>query len=351
MKLNQIPMKKLLLILFVISIIACEEEKKRNDYVTFSGKITNKKSDTILIAKRGFMKSIPVSADGTFSDTLKVAPGIYYFDDGNESTPLFLKNGYEIDMSIDTEQFDETVNYSGFGAEQSNFLAEKALFEEKLFDDDSFGELNEAGLEAKVASLKKQALTFIDSKKDIDTMLTRISKENLNGMMNSMKGYYGEMLAIKKELPLGKVSPSFNEFENFKGGTTSLSDLKGKNVYLDVWATWCAPCKAEIPSLKKLEHDYEGKNIAFVSMSIDDDRTHGGSWDKAKADWKEMVADMELGGIQIYAPKGWQSQFVRDYKINGIPRFILIDTEGKIVDANAPRPSSDKIRTALDGLL
>lgn len=344
-------MKKLVVLLSVIAIVACTEEKKMNDYVTFSGTITNKKSDTIRIAKRGFSKAIPVNADGTFSDTLKVTPGIYYFDDSNENTPVFLRNGYEIAMTIDTEQFDETAKYTGLGSEQSNYLAEKSLFEEKLFGDGDLGDLDEAGLDTKVASLKKEAMAFMDSKKDIDTMLTRINTEDLEGMMKSMKGYYGERLALKRELPLGKTSPTFNDFENFKGGTTSLSDLKGKNVYVDVWATWCGPCIAEIPSLKKLEHDYAGKNIAFVSMSIDDDRRHGDSWDQAKANWKKMVADKDLGGIQIYAPNGWQTQFIRDYKINGIPRFILIDTEGKIVDANAPRPSSEKIRVALDGLL
>lgn len=344
-------MKKLLVLLCAITIIACTEDKKMDDYVTFSGKITNKKFDTILIAKRGFKKEIPVNADGTFSDTLKVQPGMYYFDDGNESTPVFLRNGYEIAMTIDIEMFDETAKYSGIGAEQSNYLAEKALFEEKLFGNMEFDDLDQTGLNSKIAALKKEALDFMDSKKDIDTMLTRLNKEGLDEMIKSIEGHYGEMIALRTELPLGKKSPTFNDFENFKGGTTSLSDLKGKNVYLDIWATWCAPCKAEIPWLKELEHDYKGKNIAFVSMSIDDDRSHGGSWDKAKTDWKEMVADKELGGIQIYAPKGWQSEFIRDYRINSIPRFILIDTEGKIVDASAPRPSSANIRTTLDGLL
>ncbi|EDM44111.1 thioredoxin family protein [unidentified eubacterium SCB49] len=344
-------MKKLLLLLSAITIVACTEEKKMNDYVTFSGKITNKKSDTIRIANRGFNKEIAVNADGTFSDTLTVTPGIYYFSDSNESSPIFLRNGYEIAMTIDTEQFDETIKYSGLGSENSNYLAEKALFEEKLFSDQEFDALDEAGLDAKIIDLKDEVLAFMDSKKEVDTMLTRINKQDLDGLMKSLKGYYGEVIALKKDFPAGKVSPTFNDYENFKGGTTSLSDLKGKFVYIDVWATWCAPCKAEIPSLKQLEHDYEDKDIAFVSLSIDDDRSHGGSWDKAKADWKAMVADKDLGGIQIYAPKGWKSKFIRDYRINGIPRFILVDKEGKVVDANAPRPSSDKIRTLFDGLL
>ena len=56
-----------------------------------------------------------------------------------------------------------------------------------------------------------------------------------------------------------------------------------------------------------------------------------------------MVADKKLGGIQLFAPNGWQSQFVLDYKIQGIPRFLLIDPEGHIVTPDAPRPSSEKL--------
>ena len=59
--------------------------------------------------------------------------------------------------------------------------------------------------------------------------------------------------------------------------------------------------------------------------------------------WKNMVSEKELGGVQLFAENNWKSQFILDYGINGIPRFILIDPEGKIVDANAPRPSNPAI--------
>lgn len=138
-----------------------------------------------------------------------------------------------------------------------------------------------------------------------------------------------------KTVAKGNVSPSFENFENYNGGTTSLGDLKGKFVYVDVWATWCGPCKAEIPFLKEVEAKYHGKNIEFVSLSVDALKDH----DK----WKAMVADKELKGIQLFADKSWNSDFVKDYLIKGIPRFILIDTEGNIVSSNAPRPSSPKL--------
>jgi thiol-disulfide isomerase/thioredoxin len=134
----------------------------------------------------------------------------------------------------------------------------------------------------------------------------------------------------------GKVSPTFENYENFNGGKTSLSDLKGKYVYIDVWATWCAPCKAEIPFLKTLEKEYHGKNIQFVSISVDMPDFHDA--------WKEMVKKEELGGIQLYADKNFESKFIVDYGINAIPRFILLDPNGNIVDSDAERPSSPKLK-------
>jgi|TARA_R110002020_G_scaffold4110_2_gene18290 thiol-disulfide isomerase/thioredoxin len=343
-------MKKILLILSVLALIACQEETPKKDYVTFSGTINNPNSDSLIVEKRGFKKVIAVNEDGTFSDTLTVEPDVYYFFDGVESSSLFLKNGYDLTLTMDTKEFDESIKYTGEGAENSNFLAEKSLKEEKLFGGD-FDNLDAAGLDKAMQDARAELTIFIESKKDVDTLLVRKSKENLEGTIKSLQGYYGSMIALREALPKGAPSPTFQEYENYKGGTTSLSDLKGKYVYIDVWATWCAPCKAEIPYLKTLETELHDKNIVFVSMSIDDDRSHKGSWDQAKANWKAMVADKELGGVQIFAPKGWQSEFIKEYRIAGIPRFILIDPEGNVVDPSAPRPSDPELKTMLASLL
>ncbi|MFT6334597.1 MAG: thiol-disulfide isomerase/thioredoxin [Halioglobus sp.] len=150
-----------------------------------------------------------------------------------------------------------------------------------------------------------------------------------------------ELYTAFQKLKKGELSPTF-DYENHSGGTTKTEDLAGKYVYVDVWATWCGPCIGEIPSLKKIEKQYHGKNIEFVSISIDNKPDH----DK----WKKMVDDKELGGVQLMADSAWQSKFVQDYKINGIPRFILIDPEGKIVSADAPRPSDKKLIETLEGL-
>lgn len=137
-----------------------------------------------------------------------------------------------------------------------------------------------------------------------------------------------------KTLTPGNISPKF-DYENFKGGKTSLESLKGKYVYIDVWATWCGPCRREIPSLQKVEEQYHGKNIEFVSLSIDAKK----DYDK----WRKFVEEKKLGGIQLFADNDWSSKFVTDYAIEGIPRFILVDPSGNIVSADAPRPSDPKL--------
>jgi len=153
-------------------------------------------------------------------------------------------------------------------------------------------------------------------------------------MENSTDEELKEKLTKKHELiqglVKGKPSPEF-DYRDINGKNVALKDLAGKNVYIDVWATWCGPCKAEIPHLKEMEKAHHGKNIEFVSISIDKQK------DIEK--WEKMVAEKELKGVQLFSDKDWKSDFVKEYAIEGIPRFILVNDEGKIVSADAPRPS------------
>lgn len=144
----------------------------------------------------------------------------------------------------------------------------------------------------------------------------------------------------------GEPSPKFENYENYKGGKTSLDDLigKGKYLYIDVWATWCGFCKKEIPILKRFEQQYHGKNIEFVSINVDSENL--------KKKWKQTIEDKEMTGIQLFAgDKPTDLKFTQDYLIKGLPRFIIIDPDGNIVSANAPRPSDgDKLEEIFDAL-
>ncbi|WP_457618853.1 TlpA family protein disulfide reductase [Lutibacter sp.] len=175
----------------------------------------------------------------------------------------------------------------------------------------------------------RYGITYTD---DIETFYKTFISSSTNIENNKqITESYKKLKTVAK----GQPSPKFKNYENFAGGTTSLDDLKGKFVYVDVWATWCGPCKREIPFLKELEGKYRGKNIEFVSISVDKYADH----DK----WQKMVKEKELKGIQLFSDKDWDSDFVKEYLIKGIPRFILIDPNGNIVNSNAPRPSDSKL--------
>jgi thiol-disulfide isomerase/thioredoxin len=132
-------------------------------------------------------------------------------------------------------------------------------------------------------------------------------------------------------------------YKDINDKPVSFSDFKGKFVYIDLWATWCGPCKAEIPHMKKIEEDYHGKNIVFVSLSLDKPK------DAQK--WKDFVTKEQLKGIQLMADKDFGSDVAKNYEVNAIPRFLLFDPQGKIINADALRPSNPELRAQLDKLL
>ena len=139
---------------------------------------------------------------------------------------------------------------------------------------------------------------------------------------------------------VGRPSPIFKGVD-INGKEMSLCDFRGKYIYIDMWATWCGPCQKELPYLTKLEEKYKGRNIVFVGLSIDQD----------KAKWEARVKSGALGGTQLYIGKG--TKFQSDYRISGIPRFILLDPNGRIVNPDMSRPSSEdteKILNSLKGL-
>lgn len=331
-------MKKLLLLLCVFAIVSCQEEPK--DYVTLSGKISNPHdSKTLKVFKdKTYEKNITVNEDGTFNDTLKVAEGDYSIKHGDEYGSIYLKNGFESSFETDYEDFDNTLVYKGDGADKNNYSIKSYLLSGEYFDDALFANPNKAALDKAIASYK-DGFKSLEKKYTLDSSSIANGKKTMEGTIASIEKYLSSKIALREALPEGSPSPTFENYVNHKGGTTSLSDLKGKYVYVDVWATWCGPCKREIPSLKKVEEQFHGQNIEFVSISVDDAR-RSGSDEKAFAAWKNMVNDKQLGGIQLFSDKAWQSDFVKNYKINGIPRFILIDPEGNIVSPDAPRPSN-----------
>jgi thiol-disulfide isomerase/thioredoxin len=136
----------------------------------------------------------------------------------------------------------------------------------------------------------------------------------------------------------GDPSPAL-EAGDINGKIVTLADFRGKYILVDVWATWCGPCLAEIPHLKALEEKMHGRNIAFISLSVDAD----------KAKWEAHVKEQQLAGIQLHA--GEDKSFTGPYDITGIPRFILIDRQGNFIDPYMKlRPSNPGLAPYLESL-
>lgn len=337
LKTNFNTMKKLfvtgLLIFSALNVIG-----QAKNQIKFTAKIENRNSDTLVIKGRNnFKQVIPIDKKGIFTAAFEAPKGFYMFSDGTESSNLYLKPDSDVNLTMNAKEFDETILYKGKGVNESNFLAQQALKDEK-FQNEAFVK-ESAEFLALLETKKKTDLENLE-KGDFDPEFKTALKTSFESFSQYAYQEYERTASAKKMV--GKTSPQF-DYENFKGGKTKLADLKGKYVYIDLWATWCAPCRAEIPYLQKIEEKYHGKNIEFVSISID----------KAKDNekWKKFVTDKNLGGVQLFADKDWESEFVVNYGVTGIPRFILIDPKGNILNSDAERPSSPELQKQLDALL
>jgi len=137
----------------------------------------------------------------------------------------------------------------------------------------------------------------------------------------------------------GQPSEDF-KFINSEGKYNSLKDFRGKYLYIDIWATWCRPCIKEIPNIEKLKEEF-GSTISIISIAFRDDKER----------WKEMIESKNMKGIQLFASDN-NADFFHFYDVwnGGLPRFILLDKEGKIIESNAKRPSDPFLKKLLSEL-
>ena len=400
-----------LIILCATLLLACT--KKDPNQVTISGEITNPVGESVIFSSKDTSYETTANEDGTFAISFILDSAVYLnFEHGLERTAMYVKPGDEITISIDTEQFDETINY--IGSEASSFLAKLYLLEElgdffgevfymvpaeeyKMILDNfrndvirEFGSISDSAfIKSEITALENSISNYI-KKQDKLSKYTQDVKSYMWETRNAARNYnffaaidslnnseYTEMIADytnEFNALLSKVSDSEfiieakerikkttdgwmqrkSDIDNLPkegepaidftypdkdGNEFSLASFKGNLIYVDVWATWCGPCRAEIPSLQKLLEEYNGKDITFLSVSVDTDRD----------EWLKMLADKELGGTQLWAD-GW-SEITKSYAIFGIPRFMLFSADGNVISTNAPRPSSDEIRPLLEANL
>lgn len=165
--------------------------------------------------------------------------------------------------------------------------------------------------------------------------LVELYKKNVKSAAKLM--LFEQMCNTWLSLCPGTPSPVFN-LPDANGKMMSLEAMRGKFVYIDLWASWCGPCHREIPFLKRLEKKFAGKNIVFVGISCDTD----------KEAWLKAMQNEGLDGIQLYM--GDDLVFAKAYMVSNLPRFILVDPEGNIVEAYMTAPSNPETEERLQKL-
>ena len=139
--------------------------------------------------------------------------------------------------------------------------------------------------------------------------------------VDTVKTFYSNISKLKPGLP----APQF-KLKNTNGKLVSLSDFKGKVVYINFWGVYCGPCLGDITeNAAKVQEKYKNKDVVFINICVDE----------IGDAWKNKLKDLKFDGINLVA-EGWTKNPVcKDYNINGIPHYVLIDRDGKLVNNNA----------------
>ena len=283
-------MRFTILILIAILALSCKTEQEvPKDYAEIHGAIANANDSTRFrlydpVSSESIV--VDVNEDGTYRDTPKLEKPTTFDAVYGNVFPLYLANDMDVQVDFDATAINKTVASQGKGEAENNFLKFKGKHVSGLFGDDYTEYL---GLEA--TEFDKTTKTFMDEfhaamDKDaskLDSAFVADEKTKIAKFKEDMIAQHKQQLEINAKLGSGKPSPDFKDYINYKGGTSSLSDFKGKYVYIDVWATWCVPCIYEIPFLKKVEKEFEGINITFLSISADNPK------DEDK--WRKMIKE------------------------------------------------------------
>ncbi len=144
--------------------------------------------------------------------------------------------------------------------------------------------------------------------------------ETLNSYIEKVKAYHS-----------GNKKPiSFVEgYENINSLDELFSKLKGKVIYVDLWATWCVPCRKELQHSKENHETLETMEVTSVYLSLDNDQ--------ADETWKEMIQNLQLEGVHLRANATLKKEI--DKFVRSIPHYIIVGKDGKIKVENAKRPS------------
>ena len=191
-------------------------------------------------------------------------------------------------------------------------------------------------------TLKRNYLT--DFERQLPAVRTLITDPAAAAMLPDLEKEYAKKATEAANVAAGTQMPDFL-FKDVDGKEFNFSDFKGDYVLLDFWFTGCAPCRAEMPYFDEVAKAFDGHGVKFISLSVDTGEELYPAWEKMM---REKPHTPEV--LSVNLPDGFNSPLLGKLNIHGVPRIMLIDPEGKIVESYAKRPSDPKLRQQLQQL-
>jgi thiol-disulfide isomerase/thioredoxin len=166
------------------------------------------------------------------------------------------------------------------------------------------------------------SLENANTKDERDELATYFSEIQTPRFQTYLNNLYQNQLKLSRTNPAPEIFAS-----NLQNQQVKLSDLKGKWVLIDFWATWCGPCLYQSPYFEKMAIKYKNENVVFVALSLDQRKD---KWETDAKSKSKIVKQWHANDLQ---------KTNSDYSIQGIPRFVMLDPEGNFYQAKMPRPS------------
>jgi len=156
-----------------------------------------------------------------------------------------------------------------------------------------------------------------------------VSENNLVKDANEVSGIITSMVNLNDSIYAGITFDSI------------INSYKGKVIYLDFWASWCRPCKNEMPYSLKMQQYFKGKDIVFLYLSSD----------RNPKAWETAIDQLKLTGENYLVNGRVHNEYNQLFNVKYIPRYVLINKDGNVVEENAKRPSSSEIIIDIEKLL
>lgn len=329
-----IKLKKLALPLLGIAMLlgACGEKAKQETYV-LNGQIASSEYDGsyVYLQSTDLSTNETVNIDSaaiqngkfTFTENIKgetPSVGLLSYQGNSRSIPFIIEKG-TIDLNIDSTK-QKTIKGSPLNDLYQNFVDNASKANSTAEYQEAIYNYIKANLNSPVGiyflMTKGKALNAEELKELISTA-SSIKPEIVN-----YKNFNSLEVRIKT-LEATALGKSFSDLKGItpEGKEVSLSEFAGKGNYtlIDFWASWCPPCRKEMPAVVALYDQYKNKGFNIVGISLDDNNV----------DWKKGIAELHISWPQISDLKGWKSSLAEAYGVTSIPQTFLLDKEGTII--------------------